>query len=122
MGTLVEGGALSVRGNAPPPNLGTKYPFLTLSASSDLFLFPPIGPKQQEARGHGSCVGEVLRGQPPRVQGGAEKDTESICRTDGRVFSAKPLVQDLGRLFGAVHQRSYSRCLRISEVLTCSLS
>lgn len=49
-GTVVEGGVLSFRGNPPPSNLGTKYPFLTLSASSDHFLVPPTGPNQQEAR------------------------------------------------------------------------
>lgn len=81
-GTVVEGGVLS-RGKAPLSNLGTTYLFLTLSASSDHFLVPPTGPNQQEARGHGSCVGKVLRGQPPRKQCRAENNREWIYGTDG---------------------------------------
>lgn len=116
---IVEGGVLNFRGNVLLPNLETKYSFLALSASSDYFLVPPTGPNQQEARGHGSRVGTVLRGQPPGIwrRKGQRVDLEDRWR----ISSAKPVLGDLGRLFWAVYQRSYSRCPRISEVLTHSL-
>ena len=91
-----------------------KYLFLTVPTSSGHLPVSPIDPNQEEAKVHGNCVGIVPRGPPPGVQGRMEKDRWWIWRDRWRM-SVQNLGQgDPGRLFWAVHQRSYSRCPRIS--------
>ena len=117
---VVEGGMLSFKGSEPPPNVGTRYPFLALPEFSDQFLVPPIGPNQQEARDHWShWVWSLMSTSWGTVR--SRKGQRGDLEDRWRVSSAKPVLGDPERPFWAEHQRSYSRCPRISEVLSHSL-
>lgn len=75
-----------------------KYPFLTLLAPSDHFLIPPLCPNQQEARGHRSCVGTVLRGQPPGYSAEWKRTKGGFGGTDGEYPVQNLCWGDPGRL------------------------